>query len=66
MITLRLASFTSEEIEDLIGRLEVINPENTIRCGGTTCESCRVKHICYSISHAIEYANAYLEGRYDQ
>lgn len=29
MITLKLNSFSNEEISDLINRLNVINPENT-------------------------------------
>lgn len=63
MITLRLNCFSSLEIEDLIGRLEIINPENTVRCAVTSCERCEKKHVCYSISRAIEYAKAYLDGR---
>lgn len=63
MITLRLNSFTDNEIEDLINRLQVINPESTVRCATTTCDRCEVKHVCYAISRAIEYAKAYLDGR---
>lgn len=63
MITLRLNSFTTDEVEDLIGRLEVINPESSVRCAVTTCERCPIKHVCYSISNAINYAKAYLDGR---
>lgn len=63
MITLRLNSFTEEEVEDLIGRLEVINPENSVRCAVKTCERCEIKHVCYAITRAIDYAKAYLDGR---
>ena len=63
MITLRLNSFDYVEIEDLINRLEVINPENTVRCAVKACDRCEIKHVCYSISRAIDYAKAYLDGR---
>ena len=63
MITLRLNSFTDSEIQGLIRRLEIINPENTVRCAMSSCEKCEVKHICYSISRAIDYAKGFLAGR---
>lgn len=63
MITLRLNSFDDSEIEELINRLNVINPESTPRCALVTCEKCTIKHLCYSISRAVEYAQAYLDGR---
>ena len=66
MISLRLNRFTEDEINDLISRLNVINPENTVRCAVTSCESCKIKHVCYSISRAIDYANAYLDGRVEK
>ena len=66
MITLRLNSFSETEVEDLINRLNVINPESTVRCATTSCERCEVKHVCYAISRAIDYAKAYLDGRESQ
>lgn len=63
MITLRLNGFSDDEVRDLIARFEVINPKGTKRCLDCECADCNVKHICYSISNAIDYADAFLDGR---
>lgn len=60
MIPLKLNSFSDNEISDLINRLNVINPKT--RCAAR-CEKCEIKHVCYAISRAVEYAQAYLDGR---
>lgn len=66
MFTLKLTTYSDEEITDLINRLNVINPENTVRCAVHSCEKCNIKHVCYAISHAVEYAQAYLDGRLEK
>lgn len=63
MITLRLNAYEVNEINNLINRLQVINPECSVRCAVTGCEVCNIRHLCYDISHAIDYAQAYLDGR---
>lgn len=60
MITLKLASYSKQEVKKLTQFLEQLQPELHKEClPNRPCKDCPLRHLCIDIAQATMYAGEY-------
>lgn len=65
MITLKLASYSQEEVKILANLLEQLQPnlQSAYCASNLDCKCCPVRHICIDLAQATIYAEEYQPTR---
>lgn len=64
MITLKLATYSQKEVDELARLLESTQPELHKQClPNRECSACPIRHLCMDIAQATMYAEEYESTR---
>ena len=64
MITLKLASYTQDEVNKLAELLDSLQPRLQVNCTKhQDCKNCPTRHLCLDIAQATMYADEYKAER---